>query len=105
MAWIYLFLAGAFEILWPVGLKLSQQPGRFAVGMAIAVGGLACSGTLLWFAQKAIPISISYAVWTGIGAAGTFFVGIYFFGDKVNGFQILSAFFIVGGVLGMRLSA
>lgn len=105
MAWIYLFMAGAFEILWPVGLKLSQQPGKFAYGLAIAIGGLACSGTLLWLAQKVIPISIAYAVWTGIGAAGTFFVGIYFFGDKVSGFQMLSAFFIVGGVLGMRLAS
>ncbi len=103
MAWLYLIVAGFFEICWPVGLKLSQDPKRFWWGLGIAISGLAASGFMLWLAQKNIPISIAYAVWTGIGAAGTFFVGVYFFNDQVNWIQTVSAFLIILGVFGMRL--
>ena len=68
MAWLYLIAAGLFEIGWPVGLKLSQTPGRLVLGVVIAVVCMAASGALLWLAQRAIPIGTAYAVWTGIGA-------------------------------------
>ena len=71
MAWLYLFLAGLFEIGWPVGFKLSQQPQWRLAGIAGAVACMAVSGFLLWLAQKQIPIGTAYAVWTGIGAALT----------------------------------
>ena len=71
MAWVYLIVAGLFEIGWPVGLKLSQTPGRLALGLVIAVVGMAASGLLLWLAQRSIPIGTAYAVWTGVGAALT----------------------------------
>ena len=103
MAWLYLLFAGFFEICWPVGLKLSQDPKKFYVGLGIALGGLAASGFLLWMAQKTIPISIAYAVWTGIGAAGTFVVGVWFFNDQVSWIQTASAFLIVAGVFGLKL--
>ena len=80
MAWIYLIIAGLFEIGWPVGLKLSQTPGRLVVGVVIAIACMTASGALLWLAQRTIPIGTAYAVWTGIGAAGTFIVGILFYG-------------------------
>lgn len=103
MAWMYLLFAGFFEICWPVGLKLSQDPKKFYLGLTIALLGLGSSGFMLWMAQKTIPMSIAYAVWTGIGAAGTFFVGVYFFNDQVNWIQTLSAFLIIAGVFGLRL--
>ncbi|GAH87803.1 unnamed protein product, partial [marine sediment metagenome] len=80
MSWIYLIFAGLFEIGWPVGLKMAQgDENRFA-GVLVAVSCMAVSGLLLWLAQKEIPLGTSYAVWTGIGAAGTFFVGVLFYG-------------------------
>ena len=81
MAWVYLLLAGMFEIGWPVGLKMAQQVETRVIGVAIAATFMAISGVLLWLAQKEIPIGTSYAIWTGIGAAGTFFVGVLFYGD------------------------
>jgi quaternary ammonium compound-resistance protein SugE len=48
---------------------LSQTPGRLALGVLIAVVGMAASGAFLWLAQRDIPIGTAYAVWTGIGAA------------------------------------
>jgi len=78
MSWLYLVLAGLLEIGWPVGLKLAQAPATRWQGIALAVVFMALSGFLLWLAQRHIPMGTAYAVWTGIGAAGTFLVGVLF---------------------------
>ena len=75
MAWIYLITAGLFEIGWPVGLKWAQEPRKLIVGVVMAVVCMAISGLLLYLAQREIAIGTAYAVWTGIGAAGTFLLG------------------------------
>ena len=74
LAWTYLIAAGLFEIGWPIGLKWAQEPGRIVIGVAMAVVSMTISGALLYLAQKDISLGTSYAVWTGIGAAGTFVV-------------------------------
>ena len=104
MAWTYLILASIFEIGWPVGLKISQQPGNSVAGVSIAVVCMIASGFFLWVAQRSIPIGTAYAVWTGIGAVGTFSVGIVFFGDAVNMLRIVSAAFIIAGSVGLKLA-
>ncbi len=105
MGWIYLLLAGVFEIGWPVGLKISQVPETRWIGIAIAVGFMAASGYLLWLAQKDIPIGTAYAVWTGIGGAGTFLVGVMFFGDALSLMRILGVLLIVTGVAALKFSS
>ena len=67
-----LILAALLEIGWPLGLKLSQSPDRRVAGLVAAGVCMLASGALLWLAQRDIPIGTAYAVWTGIGAAGTF---------------------------------
>ena len=104
MSWIYLVLAGLFEIGWPIGLKLAQGSGQRVFGIALAVGCMAMSGALLWLAQKEIPLGTSYAVWTGIGAAGTFLVGIWFFGDASSLGRYLGVLLIIGGVVTLKLA-
>ena len=104
MAWIYLIIAGLFEIGWPVGLKLSQTPGRFVLGVIIAVVCMAASGAFLWLAQRSIPIGTAYAVWTGIGAAGTFAVGIAFYGDSAGALRLISVGLIIAGIVGLKLA-
>lgn len=104
MAWIYLILAGLFEIGWPVGLKMSQVPQTRWLGIGIAVAFMAVSGFLLWLAQRQIPIGTAYAIWTGIGAAGTFFVGILFYGDPTSIARYLGVALIVGGVVTLKLA-
>jgi quaternary ammonium compound-resistance protein SugE len=104
MAWVYLIVAGLFEIGWPVGLKLSQTPGRLIVGVVIAVVCMAASGAFLWLAQKTIPIGTAYAVWTGIGAAGTFAVGIAFYGDSASALRLVSVGLIIAGIIGLKLA-
>jgi quaternary ammonium compound-resistance protein SugE len=104
MAWIYLILAGFFEIGWPVGLKMAQQNETRVIGVVSAVAFMVVSGFFLWLAQKQIPIGTSYAIWTGIGAAGTFLVGILFYGDPASLGRYLGVTLIVAGVSILKLA-
>jgi len=104
MSWIYLVVAGIFEIGWPVGLKLAQEYDRRLTGICIAIICMTLSGAFLWLAQKEIPIGTAYAVWTGIGAAGTFIVGIWFFGDTGSLGRYLGVLLIIAGVIALKIS-
>ena len=104
MAWFYLLLAGVFEIGWPLGFKLSQQPEYRVSGIVGAVVSMGLSGWLLWLAQREIPIGTAYAVWTGIGGAGTFLIGVMFFGDAATLARFLGVAMIVGGVITLKLA-
>ncbi len=104
MAWIHLAIAGLFEVGWPLGFKLSQTTRFKWLFVALAVLSMAMSGLFLWLAQRQIPIGTAYAVWTGIGAAGTFLIGILWFGDPAGLLRLLSFALIVLGVLGLKLS-
>lgn len=104
MGWLYLILAGLFEIGWPVGLKMAQQAETRLSGIIIAVSFMAASGFLLWLAQKQIPMGTAYAVWTGIGAAGTFLVGIWFYGDATSLTRYLGVLLIIAGVVVLKLA-
>lgn len=104
MAWVALLLAGLFEIGWPVGLKMAQSPATRLVGICVAVFFMAVSGILLWVAQRQIPIGTAYAVWTGIGAAGTFLVGVLVYGDPTSVARYVGVALIVGGVITLKLA-
>ena len=103
-AWLFLLLAGLFEIGWPIGLKLAQTPGKAVAGTAIAIVCMGISGWLLFMAQKSIPMGTAYAVWTGIGAAGTFVMGIVLYGDPSSMMRILGVVLIVGGVVTLKMA-
>jgi quaternary ammonium compound-resistance protein SugE len=104
-SWLYLILAALFEIGWPVGFKLSQTTVWRLLFIATAVISMALSGFFLWMAQREIPIGTAYAVWTGIGAAGTFLIGLVFFGDPVSAGRVLSFGLILIGVIGLKLAS
>lgn len=105
MAWLCLILAGVFEIGWPVGLKLGWSEQGVRPGwIALAIGCMAFSGALLLYAQRQIPMGTAYAVWTGIGAAGTFAVGILAFGDSAAALRLVSAGLILVGVVGLKVA-
>ena len=104
MSWIYLFAAGLLEIGWPIGLKLASQASTRLLGIGIALGFMAGSGVLLMLATRAIPIGTAYAIWTGIGAAGTFLVGVMFFGDPTSALRYMGVAMIVGGVTLLKLA-
>lgn len=102
MSWIYLLAAGLLEIGWPVGLKMAQAPATRITGILIAVGFMLASGFLLWLAQRHIPIGTAYAVWTGIGAVGTFFVGVMFYNDPTSITRFIGIALIIGGVATLK---
>ena len=103
-AWTYLVVAGLFEIGWPVGLKLAQVEGQRLWGVLIAVAFMLSSGTLLYLAQRDIPLGTSYAVWTGIGAAGTFLYGLMVYGDPASLGRFLGVGLLLGGVVVLKLA-
>jgi quaternary ammonium compound-resistance protein SugE len=105
MAWIYLIVAGIFEMGWPLGFKLSQVTEQKILWISVGVVSMAASGYFLWVAQKEIPIGTAYAVWTGIGAVGTFIIGLIFFKDPATLLRMLSAGLIIVGVIGLKFSA
>ncbi len=104
MAWFYLALAGLFEIGWPLGLKLAQGPGRGLLGWTGAAVAMGLSGLFLYLAQREIALGTAYAVWTGIGAAGTFMVGVWWFGDPATLGRFAGVAMIVGGVVTLKLA-
>lgn len=104
MSWLYLLFAGLLEIGWPVGLKMAQEPATRWPGIAAAIGFMAASGFFLWLAQRDIPMGTAYAVWTGIGAAGTFLVGVMFFGDSASMMRYVGVLLIVAGVVTLKLA-
>lgn len=104
MSWTYLALAGLMEIGWPVGLKMAQTQGLRLIGVLIALAFMAASGFLLWLAQREIPMGTSYAVWTGIGAAGTFLYGVLVYGDPTTATRFLGVGLILAGVVTLKLA-
>jgi len=106
MAWVYLFVAGMLEWGWPVGLKLGwTDEGAHGGWIAFAAVSMVASGALLLMAQRVIPMGTAYAVWTGIGAVGTFVLGILIFGEAVNFARFFFVGLIVAGILGLKLSS
>ena len=102
MSWIYLLIAGLTEVAWAIGLKQSQGWTRF--WPSVITGALMIvSFVFLSLALKTLPLGTAYAVWTGIGAAGTAIVGIYFFGEPRDAVRVLCIALIIAGVAGLKI--
>jgi quaternary ammonium compound-resistance protein SugE len=103
MAWVYLVVAGLFEIGWATGLKYTEGFTRLWPSLWTAAS-MALSVWLLAVALKTIPVGTGYAVWTGIGAAGTALAGMVLFGESREVIRIASIVVIMAGILGLKLS-
>ncbi len=103
MAWLLVIVAGLFETAFAVSLKLSDGFTRLWWSLAF-VAAAAASFTLLSYGLRSLPVGSAYAVWTGIGAAGTAIVGMVFLRDPVSTVRLLSILLIVAGVVGLNLS-
>lgn len=104
MAWTFLVIAGLFEICWAVGLKYTDGFSRFwpTTGTLVA---MAASFGFLAQALRTIPVGTGYAVWTGIGAAGTAVLGILLFAESISIVKVFSLLCIVLGIIGLRSTA
>ncbi|KQS60820.1 molecular chaperone [Geodermatophilus sp. Leaf369] len=103
MAWALVIVAGLFETAFAVSLKNSEGFSRLWWTVSFIVCA-AVSFTLLSIALRTLPVGSAYAVWTGIGAAGTAIVGMALLGDPVGTLRILSIVLIVSGVIGLNLA-
>ena len=102
MAWLSVFIAGVFETVWAVGLKYSDGFSRLWPSV-LTIGAMMISFGLLSYALKTLPVGTTYAVWTGIGAAGTALLGMLLFGESRDAARLVCIGLIIAGILGLRL--
>lgn len=103
MAWVLLGIAGLLEMVWAILLKQSAGFTRpvptigFIVSLALSMG-------LLAQALKTLPVGTAYAIWTGIGAAGTAIAGMLWLGEPRSVLKLVSLGLLLAGIVGLRLS-
>ncbi len=102
MAWVLLCIAGILEIGFALAMKSSEGFTRLVPGLLTVVTGLS-SVFLLSFSLRTLPVGTGYAVWTGIGAAGTAILGIALLGDSAAPMRVLCIVLILAGVIGLKL--
>jgi quaternary ammonium compound-resistance protein SugE len=102
MAWIFLILGGLFEVGFTTCLRHVdglRQPGwllGFLVSVMLSMG-------LLWLASRSLPMGLAYAVWAGVGAAGTVLVGIFLYGEVLETARLLLLVLLIGSIIGLKL--
>lgn len=101
-AWIYIILAGLSEIVWAYGLKMTHGFTDLKWSI-ITVAFMIVSFYLFAKAMRKIAIGTAYAVFTGIGAAGTAIIGILFLQEDVNLWKIVSLIVLISGIVGLKL--
>lgn len=104
MSWLYLVVAGFFEIIWAVAMKQSHGFTRLVPSL-ITISAMLVSFWLLAVAMRNIPLGTAYTIWTGIGAVGAFLVGMVFLEEPVSAVRMLAATLIVIGLVLMKLAS
>jgi quaternary ammonium compound-resistance protein SugE len=102
MPWIYLLIAGLFEIGWAIALKYTEGLTKLWPTI-FTVTSMAISVALLGVALKNLPVGTAYTIWTGIGALGTVFFGIYLFGEPATTTKFFCVSLILAGIVGLKL--
>ena len=103
MAWLLLIGAGLLEIVFALGLKYSEGFTKLWPSVAFIAGAIG-SFTLLSTALRTLPVGTAYAVWTGIGAAGTAIIGMVVLGESRDVLKLVSLLLLVSGIIGLRFS-
>lgn len=103
MAWVYLVIAGLFEIGWAIGLKYTEGFTRL-VPTVLTGGAMILSVVLLGLALRELPVGTGYAVWTGIGAVGTAILGIVLFAEPATALRLACIGLIATGIIGLKFA-
>jgi len=104
MAWIYLVIAGLFEVGWAIGLKYTEGFTK-PVPTVLTLLSLVISIGLLGLSLNTLPVGTAYAVWTGIGTVGTVILGIVLLGDSASAMRLGCIGLIVAGIVGLKVLA
>src|SRR6478672_13424298 len=102
--WLALLAAGLLEIAWAFGLKYSDGLTRFWPSAATVVA-IPASFSLMALALRSLPFGTAYAVWTGIGAAGSIIVGMLIFSEPTDPVRLICLTLIVAGMVGLKLNS
>lgn len=104
MAWMMLILAGIFEVLWAYSMKLSDGFSKLTPSI-VTLFFMILSFALLAYAMRTLPLGTAYTIWTGIGAVGSFLVGIFVLGEPASAMRMLAAVLIISGLVLMKFSS
>jgi quaternary ammonium compound-resistance protein SugE len=104
MAWISLIIAGILEIFWAISLKYTDGFSKLWASV-FTVGGMIASFYFLAQALKVIPVGTGYAIWTGIGAAGSAILGIILFSEPASLPRLICIGLIVAGIIGLKVTS
>ena len=104
MAWLALLVAGVLEVLWAYTMKKSNGFTNLKYS-AITIVAMIASFGLLSFAMRTLPLGTAYTIWTGIGAVGSFIVGVMVLGETMSAMRMAAAVLIVAGLVLMKLSS
>ena len=104
LAWVLLIIAGLFEVVWAYFMKVSNGFTQLVPSILTIVFMMVSFG-LLSYAMKTLPLGTAYTVWTGIGAIGSFAVGIFILGEPASAMRVLAAVLIISGLVLMKLSS
>lgn len=101
IGWVFVFFAAVCEVIGVIGLKLFSQKKSIKSGVLYG-GGFALSFAFLYQSFKYLQVSISYAVWVGIGTAGAVLINMLLFGESKNKERVFSLLLIIIGVVGLK---
>ncbi|HWV41728.1 quaternary ammonium compound efflux SMR transporter SugE [Pseudorhodoplanes sp.] len=102
LPWLYLLIAGLFEVCWAIGLKYTDGFSRLWPSLGTGAAMIVSLG-FLGLALKSLPVGTAYAVWTGIGATGTVILGIVLFAEPATAMRLGCVALIVAGIVGLKL--
>ncbi len=104
MGWLYLMIAGLFEVAWAIGLKYTDGFSRVWPSVLTILAMIISFGFLAQ-ALKTIPVGTGYAVWTGIGAVGTATLGIILFSESASWTRLGSIGLILAGIIALKATS
>ena len=104
MAWMALLLAGLFEIVWAYSMKMSEGFSKLTPSIVTLIF-MILRFVLLAYAMRTLPLGTAYTIWTGIGAVGSFLVGIFILGEPASAMRMLAAVLIISGLVLMKISS
>ena len=104
MAWAILILAGVFEVIWAYSMKMSEGFTRLTPSV-VTIIFMILSVVLLSMSMRTLPLGTAYTIWTGIGAIGSFVVGIIILNEPITAMRMIAAILIVSGLVLMKLSS
>lgn len=104
MAWASLMIAGFLEVVWAAAMKESAGFSKIVPSVITIVAMIASVGFLA-YSVKYLPLGVAYTVWTGIGAVGSFLIGVLVFGEIVTASRLTAVCLIIAGLIIMKLSS